>query len=53
MVPVNWSFKESKQNNEGGGICPNCSGEPKVISQKVDSWSSWVFQQKSDPKDTS
>lgn len=34
----NWCFTESKRNNEGGGLPPNSSRKPKIMSQNVGLW---------------
>ena len=48
------SFAASKQNNEGGGLSLNSSGNTKIIMiRRLVLCCSWVFLEDSDPKHTS
>ena len=45
--------KGSKWNNEEGGLSPNSSGKPKIISRRLGLGCSCMLQQENDPKHTS
>ena len=50
---VSGGLMKINEKNEDGGLSPKFSGKPKIISRRLATGCSWVFQQNNNPKHTS